>query len=256
MTHRFTVMYPLPGGKEEERIAYVCLPDSYFEKKYKRFPVIYMFDGHNIFFDEDATFGKSWGMDEYMENNQPQVIIAAIECNHHPNNGRMQEYSPYTFYDPKYGRVYGRGQETMDWIVHEFKPYIDHHYRTLPDRQHTFIAGSSMGGLMSIYALMEYNSVFSRAAALSPSLWTSPRGIHHIISKAELDPDTLLYINYGSEEFSNHAKQRSAYRETVGHLKRRGVDVHSYIVHGGTHCEACWQAQIPYFIRTLLRRRY
>ena len=112
-----------------------------------------------------------------------------------------------------------------------------------------------MGGLMSLYALMEYNSVFSRAAALSPSLWTSPRELHRIISHAELDPNTFLYINYGSEEFSNHANQQQAYRQIVGHLRRIGVDVYSYIVPGGTHCEACWQKQIPYFLRALLRRR-
>ena len=98
MTHRFTVMYPLPGGKEEERFAYVCLPDSYFEKKHKRFPVIYMFDGHNVFFDSDATFGKSWGMQEYMDKTNTQMIIAAVECNHSPNHGRLEEYSPFTFH--------------------------------------------------------------------------------------------------------------------------------------------------------------
>ena len=255
MTHRFTIMYPLPDGEEEERIAYICLPDSYFENKHKRYPVVYMFDGHNVYFDEDATFGKSWGMDEYMEIHQPQVIIAAVECNHNPDNGRMEEYSPYTFFDPKFGAVFGRGHDTMDWFVYEFKRQVDESFRTLPDRKHTFIAGSSMGGLMSLYALMEYNSVFSRAAALSPSLWTSPRDLHRIISHADLDPDTTLYINYGSEEFCNHQNQRRAYREIVGHLRRRGVDVHSHIVQGGTHCEACWQEQIPYFMRTLLRRR-
>lgn len=254
MTHRFTVTVPLPDG-EEERTAYICLPDSYFENKHKRYPVIYMFDGHNVFFDEDAAFGKSWGMDEYMEYRQPQAIIAAVECNQNPNNGRMEEYSPYTFFDPKFGVVFGRGKETMDWYVYEFKRYVDENFRTIPDRAHTSIAGSSMGGLMALYALMEYNQIFSRAAALSPSLWTSPRDIHRIISHANLDPDTFLYINYGSEEFSNHANQRRAYRETVGHLRRRGVDVYSYIVPGGTHCEACWQEQIPYFMRTLLRRR-
>lgn len=254
MTHRFQVTVPLPDG-EEERTAYVYLPDSYFENKRKRYPVLYMFDGHNVFFDEDASFGKSWGMDEYTEYRQPQIIIAAVESNRHPDNGRLEEYCPYTFFDPKFGVVFGRGQETMDWFAYEFKPYIDANFRTIPDREHTYVAGSSMGGLMSLYALLEYNHVYSRAAALSPSLWTSPRDLHRIIAHADLNPDTFLYINYGSEEFCNHANQRRAYREIVGHLRRREVDVYSYIVQGGTHCEACWQHEIPYFMRALLRRR-
>ncbi len=255
MTHRFQVTVPLPDG-EEERTAYVCLPDSYFENKRKRYPVLYMFDGHNIFFDEDAAFGKSWGMDAYMELHQPQIIIAAVECNQNPNNGRMEEYSPYTFFDPKYGVVFGRGYDTMNWFVEEFKPYIDENFRTLPDRKHTFIGGSSMGGLMSIFALLEYNHIFSRAAALSPSLWTSPREFHRIVSRAQIDPDTTLHMSCGSEEFGNHANQRRAYREIAGHLKRKGVNLHSYIVPGGTHCEECWSHEIPYFLRTLLYHRH
>ena len=104
-----------------------------------------------------------------------------MECNHHPDNGRLSEYSPYTFYEPDLGHVTGRGKITMDWFVHSFKPQIDRQYRTLPDRGHTFIAGSSMGGLMSLYALLEYNHVFSRAAALSPSLWVAPDRLAHLL---------------------------------------------------------------------------
>lgn len=129
-----------------------------------------MFDGHNVFFDEDATYGKCWGMKEYMDYTQTQVIIAAVECNHSPDNGRIKEYSPFTFRNPKLGNITGLGKITMNWMVHTFKPYIDENFRTIPDRNHTFIAGSSMGGLMSLYAVLEYNQTFSRAAALSPSI--------------------------------------------------------------------------------------
>ena len=251
MTHRFTVMYPLPGGKEEERIAYVCLPDSYFQRKTKRFPVIYMFDGHNVFFDEDATFGTSWGMDDFMENNQPQVIIAAIECNHNPNNGRMEEYSPYTFYDPKYGRVYGRGQETMDWIVHEFKPYIDHHYRTLPDRQHTFIAGSSMGGLMTIYALTHYNHIFSRGAALSPAVSFSISTVEQMIKAGNVGENSILYMDYGEKEFESRPQALGHYNRVATALMEKGVLLNSRVVPEGEHTEASWEKQIPIFLETL-----
>lgn len=146
MTKRFEVKFPLANGKLEKRTAYIYLPESYFYEPDKRYPVLYMFDGHNVFFDSDATFGKSWGMKEYMKKTQTQLIIAAVECNHSPNNGRLEEYSPFTFRNPEVGYVAGRGKATMEWFINVFKRQIDSEYRTLSDRAHTFIAGSSMGG--------------------------------------------------------------------------------------------------------------
>ena len=95
------------------------------------------------------------------------------------------EYSPYRFDDPNYGHFDGKGKDTLNWFVHEFKPYIDSQYRTLPDRAHTFIGGSSMGGLMSLYALLAYNDVFSRAAALSPSLWVAPAALMNLTARTK-----------------------------------------------------------------------
>lgn len=252
MTHRFKVWFPLPDGGEE-RTTYVSLPESYLMDLDKRFPVLYMFDGQNVFYDSDASFGTSWRMADYIQNNHPEVIIVAVASNQHPDNGRLEEYSPYTFFSPNYGSVFGRGYDTMEWFVSDLKYRIDTNFRTLPDRDHTFVAGSSMGGLMSIYALLEYNHVFSRAAALSPSLWTSPRELHRMISHASIDPNTMIYINYGSEEFCNHANQRRAFREISAHLKRRGIFVSRHIIQGGSHCEACWGEQIPYFMKAILR---
>ena len=185
MIQTWNVTIPELTG-DESRGAYLYLPDSYDWEPGRHYPVLYMFDGHNVFFDSDATYGKSWGLGEYLDQFQVPLIVAAVECNHHPDNGRLSEYSPYTFHEPDFGHVQGRGKITMDWFVHTFKPQIDREYRTLPGRQHTFIAGSSMGGLMSLYALLEYNSVFSRAAALSPSLWVAPDRLARLVRGAEV----------------------------------------------------------------------
>ena len=77
------------------RRTFVYLPDDW-QTSGKKYPVLYMFDGHNLFFDGDATYGKSWGMLEYMDATQTPLIIAAVECNHDPNNGRLNEYSPFS----------------------------------------------------------------------------------------------------------------------------------------------------------------
>ncbi len=104
-------------------------------------------------FDEDATYGKSWGVADYLDYTDTPLIVAAVECNTGANNERLVEYSPYRFDDKQYGHFDGKGKDTLNWFVHEFKPCIDANYRTQPDRAHTFIGGSSMGGLMSLYAL-------------------------------------------------------------------------------------------------------
>ena len=169
MVLKWQVRLPELAG-ERLRSAYVYLPESYGWDECRRYSVLYMFDGHNVFFDQDATYGKSWGMKEHLDKSQTQLIVAAVECSHSPDNGRLSEYSPYDFADPQLGRFRGLGRETMEWLISDFKSEIDRQYRTLPDREHTFLAGSSMGGLMSLYGVLEFNHVFSRAGALSPSV--------------------------------------------------------------------------------------
>ncbi len=162
MVKKWSVSYPAVNGVEQRRV-YVYLPTMYEADPERRYPVLYMFDGQNVFFDADATYGKSWGVADYLDYTDTPLIVAAVECNAGPNNERLVEYSPYRFDDPTYGHFDGKGQATMSWFIHRFKPFIDHNFRTLPDREHTFIGGSSMGGLMSLYALLQYNEVPSAA---------------------------------------------------------------------------------------------
>ena len=235
---------------ELKRRAYLYLPAFYDEQPDMRFPVMYMFDGHNVFFDEDATYGKSWGMAQYMDETQTPLIIAAVECNPIGNN-RLEEYCPFTCEDPKLGRIRGRGRTTMNWFIHGFKPMIDANLRTLPDRDNTLIAGSSMGGLMSLYAATAFNSVFGKAVCLSPSLWLGAGKVRRIIRQAEISPDTLIYMDYGGQEMANHAANLSALTSCTSALLQKGVDLTFRIAPGGTHSEASWERQIPVFMKCL-----
>lgn len=251
MVEKWNVTIPELTGSET-RNAYIYLPESYRYEPNRRYPVLYMFDGHNVFFDSDATYGKCWGMKEYMDYTSTQMIIAAVECNHSPDNGRLKEYSPYSFSDPKLGTITGRGRLTMEWMIRSFKKEIDTRYPTLSDREHTFIAGSSMGGLMSLYALFEYNRIFSRAAALSPSLWTNAGRIEQLILRTRVSPDTVLYMDYGSRELENHVNMLRSYAKITSLLLEKGIYLDSRIVPGGSHCEASWERQIPFMMNTLL----
>ena len=213
-----------------------------------------MFDGHNLFRDSEVTYGKCWGILDYFTSHDVQMIVAAIECSHHAEDdecgGRLSEYSPFDFSSKWVGDIKGRGQLTMDYFVSVFKPYIDSKYPTLPDREHTFIAGSSMGGLMTVYALLAYNDTFSRGAALSPSFGFCARQMKELIRDSSIG-ETVLYTDMGSEELGSR-RSRKAFGNMVTLLTEKGMYVESRIVPGGGHNEASWEKQIPFFLNTLL----
>ena len=249
MVKKWNVSIPKLSGEAERRV-YLYLPESYEKEPDKRYPVMYMFDGHNVFFDSDATYGKSWGMNKYMAETKKQLIIVAVECNH-AGNARLQEYSPITFENSTLGKIKGKGRAYMNWLVHTLKPYIDEHYRTLPDRLNTMICGSSMGGLMALYAACVYNHVFQRAACLSPSLWVDPGKMLEVIAKAHIRNDTCIYMDYGSEEMGNRLANAEALISTSHLLLTKRVNLALRVVPGGTHCEASWEKQIPIFMEWL-----
>ena len=250
MIEKWAAPYPCPTGIEP-RTVYVYTPARARKDHDARFPVLYMFDGHNVFFDKDATYGKCWGMKEYMDKTRTPMIIVAVDCNHSPDHGRLKEYSPFDFSRKGFGSICGRGMETMDWFVHTLKPMIDKRYPTLPDRKTTFIAGSSMGGLMSLYAVTAYNDVFSRAACLSPSIWVDPQKMAALIREADYAPDTVIYMDYGSREMGNHKGMRRCFSSVTRQLMEKQVWLTSRIIPNGDHCEACWEEQIPVFMRVL-----
>ncbi len=249
MLYRFNLTIPALSGAQVRR-GYLHLPRAYYEQPHRRFPVLYMFDGHNVFLDSDAPFGTGWGMLDYLNKTNAELIVAAVSCNT-VGNGRLIEYSPYPHTSRRLGNIPARGEDTMRWLLDTFKPMIDANVRTLPGGEHTLIAGSSMGGLMALYAVLHYNDFFSRAACLSPSLWTDPEQVKAMISSADVSPDTCIYMDYGSREMGNHGENARILADASWLLLSKGVDLTSRIVPGGTHCEASWRAQIPVFMRCL-----
>ncbi|MBR5341876.1 MAG: alpha/beta hydrolase [Erysipelotrichaceae bacterium] len=247
MLEIFETEIPQLTGDELRRV-YVYVPDQK-----GCFPVLYMFDGQNVFYDEDASYGKSWGMLEYLEESEMPLIVVGVECNHHDEKekcgGRLSEYSPFDFHDPWWGDIKGRGKITMNWITKELKPYIDDNYPTIPDRDFTFICGSSMGGLMTLYAICKYNHIFSRGAALSPSVVFAPDKVLNMIEKARMK-DTVLYMDYGEKEIG-YRHTRKDFADVSAALIKKKVMLESRIVPAGEHNESSWEKQIPFFIETL-----
>lgn len=249
MIKKWKVTIPRLTG-DKTRTAYIYLPASYEKQKDRRYPVLYMFDGHNVFFDADATYGKSWGMQQYMQRSKKQLIIVAVECNHEGNK-RLSEYSPVNFEFGQLGKIKGMGKFYMQWLVSTLKPYIDSHYRTLADREHTMIAGSSMGGLMSLYAVTAYNSVFGKAACLSPSLWVDFGKVMELVARSTVAPKTTIFMDYGELDLKGRMGMQEALVSMSHLLLSKHANLTLRILPGGGHNEASWEREIPFFMECL-----
>ncbi len=216
------------------------------------FPVMYFFDGHNLFRDEDATYGKSWGLDAFCASWDKPIIIVGVECAHE-GNLRLSEYLPY---GSRYGwlrNLEPLGQKTMDGIIHELKPYIDSAFPTIPFRECTGIGGSSMGGLMAAYALVHCNEYISKAACLSPSIGSVSGMLWHEMNETPLSPDSRIYLSWGTNEGYGGVKDPWAEdtsswlyktcRATANKILKAGGAAKLYCQIGGRHCEADWEKQ-------------
>ncbi len=207
--------FPMPQLGRSRRV-WVYLPPNY-ETSDRRYPVLYMQDGQNLF-DESTSFSGEWFIDHaietlYMEGKTTGVIVVA------PDNGgpsRLDEYSPWK--DRQGG---GRGDAYLDFVVHTLKPFIDMTFRTLRDRRHTGLAGSSMGGLIALYGGVRYADVFSRIGALSPAFWFANRKIHDVVRAwgkqgTCLDAGPMrFYLDVGGREGSHPEDAKTEVQDTL-----------------------------------------
>ncbi|MBQ3392479.1 MAG: alpha/beta hydrolase [Lachnospiraceae bacterium] len=238
-------IYYSPAG--QDRTLHVYLPDNY-DSSEERYPVMYFFDGHNLFCDEDATYGKSWGLKTFLDGWSKHMIVVGIECSHEGFR-RLDEYSPYNGRLMGYD-IHGTGKETMDWITGTLKPYVDSQLRTYPFRTATGIAGSSMGGLMSLYAVTMYNHIFSKAACVSSAIGFTRRAVMADLQRASLDPDTRVFLSWGErEDFRNYASRDN--HEVQNLLREKNVSTQLLRQQGGGHNEADWEKLVPGFMEYL-----
>lgn len=246
-----------PKGKN--RPLHIYLPDDYTNGM-DRYPVLYFFDGHNLFSDDDATYGKCWGLKEFLDKWDRKLILVGIECGHEGDE-RLSEYMPYRpLLTTRFAMYFPMGSKTMDWIVSEVKPMIDRDYRTLPDREFTGIGGSSMGGLMAIYAGAHYNHVFSKAACVSSAVGFCMRPLLKDLRQSTIRPDSRFYLSWGTKEAfgikdptkdDRSSKTYKWNRQVRDVLEAKGARVTMYCQVGGAHCEADWEKQNPIYMDDL-----
>ena len=217
------------------RRIWLYLPPDY-ESSDRSYPVIYMHDGQNVF-DAATSFVGEWEVDETMNdlhaNGDPGAIIVAID-----NGGffRTAEYTPWT--NPTYGG--GQGQAYINFIVNELKPHIDANYRTLSDRDNTAIMGSSLGGLISTYAGVEHQDVFSKVGAFSPAYWINdPQIFQHLIQTGKEQP-MRFYQLAGTPEGEVYIDQMFDMQFAMNQVGFDSEEVFSIEHSDGEHSEWYW----------------
>ncbi len=238
--------FAMPHLSRTRRV-WLYLPPGYATSE-RRYPVLYMHDGQNVF-DARTSFAGEWGVDETLDSlhalGAADAIVVAVD-----NGGprRFDEYSPWT--NARYGG--GQGDAYVDFLVQTLKPYIDTHYRTLPDRLHTGVAGSSMGGLISLYAALKYPDVFGRVGVFSPALWVAPE-IYAAARRAHPRPGTRIYIVTGGQEGDTPEVYVRDQQRMVDTLRAAGFtiggggggELRATVRPDGKHAEWFWRREFP-----------
>ncbi|MGQ0813490.1 MAG: alpha/beta hydrolase [Gemmatimonadota bacterium] len=230
-----------------QRDIFVYLPPSYAASADSRYPVIYMHDGQNLF-DPRTSFAGEWNVDgiiDHASGEGMEAIVVGI-----PNMGaeRCNEYSPFD--DPKHGS--GKGDAYIDFIVDTVKPIIDADFRTQPDRDSTGIAGSSMGGLISLYAFFKRTDVFGFAGVMSPALWYGARQVYDFLASAQ-KVDGRIYVDVGTKEGSAELRDVIRLRDRLVELGyREGYDMLFMIDFGAGHDEHAWAGRVEKQLRFFL----
>lgn len=181
-----------------KRKIWIYLPSNYNASKQK-YPVLYMHDAQNLFDEFTAPFGE-WGVDETLDSLQKQTgkfcIVVGID---HGGAKRLVEYNPYD--TKEFGK--GEGEAYTDFLVKTLKPFIDKNYRTKVVASNTAIAGSSLGGLISTYAILKYPTVFGSAGLFSPAYWIAP-SINNLAETAgsKISNNQFWFYGGGKEGFT------------------------------------------------------
>jgi len=179
------------------RRIWIYIPEGYDDSD-KRYPVIYMHDGQNLF-DESTAIGQEWQIDETLNSMLAETIIVGIDNSEH----RMNEYN-FNHHE-EYGP--GEGKQYMEFIVHTLKPFIDENLRTMPQREYTQLAGSSMGGLISFYGSIYYAETFGGAGIFSPALWLVEDVMHELkeVAEKKYTPSAKILFLWGSSRGKRYA---------------------------------------------------
>jgi predicted alpha/beta superfamily hydrolase len=236
----------LRGAADRDLFAY--LPPSHGEPG-RRFPVVYMLDGQNLFDDATAYSGVEWRVDETMEqlvDEGLEAIVVGIPAA--PGDERGDEYSG------------GKIEQHLSFVVDTVRPLVETSFHVDARRERTGIAGSSLGGVASLHAVFTRPETFGFAGLLSPAFWWTGDDRWFELVERTVKPDARIYIDVGDSEMPEDEQTRRRYVEgferMTAVLRSRGFDedsLHAVLEPGGAHFETDWARRLPGALRFLLR---
>ena len=229
----------------------VYLPPRYHEQPQRRFPVLYMHDGQNLF-DGATSFvpGMDWHVghtaDDFILTGavQPLIIVGIYNV----GKVRINEYTPTKA--PRLGG--GRADRYAKFLIREVMPFIQQEYRALPDPRVTGMGGSSLGGLLSLYLGLKHPQIFGRLAALSPSVWWNQRVIYRFAAAAPVEPRPRIWLDIGTKEGPRIVPDVEQFRDIL--LQKGwqlGKDLNYQCIEGAEHNEAAWAQRVGPFLQFL-----
>jgi predicted alpha/beta superfamily hydrolase len=242
---------------DRQRRLWIYLPPGYGSGT-ESYPVLYMHDGQNLFSGK-TSFSGEWGVDETLErmikrNKLEKIIVVGID---NDPEFRLSEYSPFPF---EYsGRLFQpQASEYAAFIVETLKPFIDSTYRTKAGREFTAVAGSSMGGLVSLYIGLQYQHVFSKVGAISSSFGICKEDLIRFINKQSKKYPMRFWIDTGTEE--SEIMEEKDYQIPVKNALisagwRRGSEVKFRVFRGAEHNERHWRARLDKVLKFLYRKK-
>lgn len=245
LDHEFT----MSQLDDRQRKVWMYLPPDY-DASDKSYPVIYAQDGQNLF-DPNASFAGEWQLDKTLDRLYKSgdwgAIVVGIE-NSRNGETRINEYSAW--HNPHL-ELGGDGHQYLEFIIGTVKPHIDYHFRTRTDRTNTLILGSSMGGLIALYAAVERPDIFGRAAVFSPSLWFAQAAFQHISDTGRKLP-TKFYLLGGQQEGSQMAERLQWLNDTLVYAGFQAGEVFLELIADGQHSEWFWAREFEKAYRWLL----
>jgi len=238
-----------------ERTIRVYLPSNY-DSSHQHYPVLYMHDGQYLFRDEDTKRGGSWRIEDYLDKSGSEVIIVGIDC----AGGllRIEEYGPWENYfireriDGVKGTVGGKGELYVDYIVNELKQIIDEKYRTIKDD--AAMAGSSMGGLITLFAACKYPNVFNKIACMSSAFWFNEEKLKQCIESSDLHLIEKVYVDIGTNEDTGRMSSEAYLQcnQWVNSLLTHKVSNLKYsVIENGVHTGKAWGERFPAILEYL-----
>ncbi|MBE1302250.1 MAG: hypothetical protein GJ680_20360 [Alteromonadaceae bacterium] len=248
--------FPMPQLDRKGEF-YVLLPASYEKEAVRRYPVIYMLDGQNLF-TEANSYSYEWRVDEIVKELGLEVIVVGVAN----GENRWQEYNPWDTVNYTGAELKGLGKQTIAFIKASLKPFIDEQFRTLTSSQDTALIGSSLGGLMALYAGTEHADTFGKVAAFSPSfsfksiegqnkLDSEDSNLFAAISALKAAPTSKIYFDMGEVEYGSFALVDSLHKTLID-AGMSETQLKLVKDKRGRHCELDWSKRLPMALTWLL----